>query len=519
MSRDFLCTKSSPIVGTKAGKLRGQRVDGTYIFQGIKYADAKRFAMPEPVKPWEGVKDALSYGYVCPLLHQEVPNGELMVPHRYWPMNEHCQYLNVWTQSLDAQAKKPVLVWLHGGGFSAGSSIEQVAYDGENLSKFGDVVVVSINHRLNILGYLNLEAYGDEYANSGNAGNADMVMALRWIHDNIAAFGGDPGNVTLFGQSGGGMKVYTLMQTPAADGLFHKGVIQSGVLPGFMQCEDSDGKPLVEAMLADLGFDPGDAKQLETVPVERLFAAYNKVSPALSKQGKYVGCTPVANDFYLGDPREVGFTEHAKTIPVIVGSVMGEFAFGPGIENKYALTEDEVVPMLREKYGEYTDELIPLFKKAYRDKHLSDLWYLDALFRNASLDFIKAKAVHPESATYSYLFTYEFPYDDGKVAWHCSDIPFFFHNTDKVPICNVPVVSDILEGNMAGALVSFARTGVPCASNMPQWPVCTPEDEAVMIFDRECQVRHNHDHALMAVMAKLKPQLPDFNSEDEVALH
>ena len=211
MARQFLCSEATTVATTK-GKLRGCQLDGTYIFQGIKYADAKRFGMPCPVKPWEGVKDALSYGYVCPLLNQDVPNGELMVPHRYWPMNENCQYLNIWTQSLEKSAKKPVMVWLHGGGFAAGSSIEQVAYDGENMSKYGDVVVVSLNHRLNILGYMNLSGYGEKYANSGNAGSADMVAALRWIHDNIESFGGDPDNVTLFGQSGGGMKVWSLMQ-------------------------------------------------------------------------------------------------------------------------------------------------------------------------------------------------------------------------------------------------------------------------------------------------------------------
>ena len=214
MAKMFVCSKTEPIVQTKAGKLRGFILDGTYTFHGIKYADAKRFQMPTEVEPWDGVKDALSYGFVSPMLSQDTPNGEVMVPHRYWPMDENCQYLNVWTQTLDQDAKKPVLLWLHGGGFAAGSSIEQQAYDGENMSKYGDAVVVSLNHRLNILGYLDLSPFGEKYANSGNAGNADMVAALRWIHDNIAAFGGDPENVTIFGQSGGGMKADFLKKEP-----------------------------------------------------------------------------------------------------------------------------------------------------------------------------------------------------------------------------------------------------------------------------------------------------------------
>ena len=257
MARNFMCTKTDPVVETKAGKLRGFQLDGTYAFHGVKYADAKRFHQPTPVEPWEGIKNALAYGYVCPMLQQDQPSNELMVPHRYWPLDENCQYLNIWTQHLDPNAKKPVLVWLHGGGFAAGSSIEHIAYEGENMSKYGDVVVISLNHRLNILGYLDLSPFGEEYKNSGNAGNADMVAALQWIHENIANFGGDPENVTLFGQSGGGMKVWTLMQTPAADGLFHKGVVQSGCIDHFVSgnSAEQNGKAIVTSLLAELKLD------------------------------------------------------------------------------------------------------------------------------------------------------------------------------------------------------------------------------------------------------------------------
>ena len=520
MARQFLCSEATTVATTK-GKLRGCQLDGTYIFQGIKYADAKRFGMPHPVKAWEGVKDALSYGYVCPLLNQDVPNGELMVPHRYWPMNENCQYLNIWTQSLEKSAKKPVMVWLHGGGFAAGSSIEQVAYDGENMSKYGDVVVVSLNHRLNILGYMNLSGYGEKYANSGNAGSADMVAALRWIHDNIESFGGDPDNVTLFGQSGGGMKVWSLMQTPEADGLFHKGIIQSGLLDGFGGSDKTDGTAIAEALLKELGFDKGDVEKLESVDYYDLARAYNKVSPRLAAAGEYIGGNPIANEFYVGDPRTVGFTEHAKTIPVMVGTVFGEFAFGPGIENKYALEESEIVKMLTGKYGEYAKDMIPLFKQAYPGKNLSDLMFVDALFRNPSIDFIAKKAAHKEAPTYAYMFTYEFPVDGGKPAWHCSEIPFVFHNTDKVIVCNIPGVSDGLEDRMFGAWIQFARYGNPEYIGLPAWPACTPEDEATMIFDRTCELRHNHDHALMEVLMKTEPKLPFFGepNEDEIMLH
>ena len=171
MGNYFVCSKTDPIVETKPGKIRGFRINTTYTFHGIHYAEADRFQMPQPIKPWTGIKDALAYGYVCPLLKQDEPNMEVLVPHRYWPQNEHCQNLNIWTQSLDPDAKKPVMVWLHGGGFSAGSSIEHVAYEGDHLSEFGDVVVVSVNHRLNILGYLDLSPFSEKYKNSANAGS------------------------------------------------------------------------------------------------------------------------------------------------------------------------------------------------------------------------------------------------------------------------------------------------------------------------------------------------------------
>ena len=284
MAHTFSCSADAPLVRTTGGSVRGYRFDGLDIFKGIPYAKARRFHAPEPAV-WDGVLDATSYGYVCPLLEMPKPNGEMLVPHRYWLMDEACQNLNIWTPALD-DAHRPVLVWLHGGGYFAGSSIEQIAYEGENIARLGDCVVVSINHRLNILGYLDLSDFGAEYANSGNAGGDDIIAALRWVRDNIAAFGGDPGNVTVFGQSGGGAKVTTLLQTPAADGLFHKGIVMSGVLGRLADCTGS-GRDCAEALMAELG--AADIAALETVPYAALAAAYNKVAPALKAAGKNTG--------------------------------------------------------------------------------------------------------------------------------------------------------------------------------------------------------------------------------------
>ncbi len=503
MAKQFVCN-STTVVDTSAGKLRGFRLDGTYTFYGIKYADAKRFQQPTPVEPWEGVKDALGYGYVCPMLTQDKPGaGEMKVPHRYWPMDENCQYLNVWTQSIDKDAKKPVMVWLHGGGFAAGSSIEQQAYDGDNMSKYGDVVVVSINHRLNILGYMDLSPFGEKYANSANAGDADMVAALKWIHENIAAFGGDPENVTVFGQSGGGMKVWNLMQIAEADGLFHKGIIQSGLLDGIgfgidaANAPKTDGTYIVNAMMEELGLK--DVEELETIPYAKMADAYNKVMPAAMMAGHYVGGNPVPNEYYAGDPRLVGFTDHAKTIPVMIGTVLDEFmGFAPGRPDRNTMTAAEARAMVAGFYGEdNADEMIELFQKAYPGKNLCDLVTLDSAFRAPTKDFIAKKSVHQESPTYSYMFTYEFPIDEGAGPWHCSEIPFVFHNTERVPVCCKAGVSDELEHQMFSAWTNFAKYGNPNDPSLPAWPACQPGDEACMIFDEVCEVRHNHDNELI----------------------
>lgn len=524
MAKQFVCSSTEPIVQTKAGKIRGFITDGTYTFHGIKYADAKRFQPPTPVQPWEGVKDALSYGFVCPMLDRETANGEIMVPHRYWPKDENCQYLNIWSQSVDPAAKKPVMVWLHGGGYSAGSSIEQIAYDGENLSKFGDVVVVTLNHRLNILGYLDLSPYGEKYANSCNAGNADLVAALEWVRDNIANFGGDPGNVTIFGQSGGGGKVSNLMQTPKADGLFHKAIIMSGVFDGLdaiLSSPVEDSRPLIEAMLKELGLASDQVEALETIEYERLAEAYKAVAEEIGKQGQYTGNAPLANDFYIGDPRQVGFTDHAKTIPTIIGSVFGEFAFAPGVHKKYELSDEEQMARLKGQFGDAAEELAQVFRDTYPEKNVTDLLALDGMCREATKDFARKKGAHPESPTYCYLFNFEMPFDDGKPAWHCADIPFFFHNTDKVLICDVPGVSDLLEERMAGAFVNFARYGVPSHPSLPAWEACTADDVATMVFDRECSLRHNFDDALYRAFMPhaFNPFAPRKDGEEVTILH
>lgn len=507
MQNTFLFDEMPP-VQTTAGLVKGYQYNGLSIFKGIPYAQAARFQMPQPVTPWDGVRDATSYGFVCPLLTQDTPSAELMVPHRYWPQDENCQNLNIWTPSTDPAAHRPVMVWLHGGGYTAGSSIEQDAYDGANMCRHGDVVVVSVNHRLNILGYLDMSPFGEKYANSANAGHADLVAALRWVRDNITAFGGDAENVTIFGQSGGGMKVTGLMQIPEADGLFHKGIVMSGVQDGtLLPLLPGDGRAIVEAMLAALGIPQGEVERLEAVPYHDLAQAYNSVNMAIAMQGHYVGGVPMPNEYYLGEPLLTGFTDHAKTIPLMIGTVYGEFAFGTLPFNKAELSRAQMLDILRAQYAERTEEAAALFEAAYPSKKLVDLLTLDRVFRAPSKRLARQLAEGGQACAYLYNFTLDFPIQQGKPAWHCSDIPFFFHNTDRVEICGIPGVAQPLEEILFGAVMRFARTGNPGADAL-SWPPVTTMREPTMIFDRECGIREDYDDALLAL---IEEALPPFN--------
>ena len=499
-----------PIIETTSGKLKGYFYDGAYIFKGVPYAYADRFQMPQKIH-WDGVKEAFSYGFVCPLMAQDTLNAELLVPHRYWPQDEHCQNLNIWTKSLDSGQKMPVVVWLHGGGYFAGSSIEQAAYDGFHLCMDGDVVVVSLNHRLNILGYLDLSPFGEKYQNSGNAGHADMVAALEWIHDNIALFGGDAENVTIFGQSGGGAKVADLLQIEKADGLFHKGLIMSGVADGTLlpPCT-GNGRLIVTGLLEELGIAPNDVEKLEHVPYDVLVRAYTKVSPAIRAQGGYIGGAPLVNDYYWGNPLKYGFCKRAFAVPLMMGSVFSEFAFGHTDYDKNDLTQEQAKELVSAVYKEHTDEMLALFQEAFPGKKATDLLLLDRALRQPTKRLAKLHAQGGGSGTYLYEFTLEFPIYHEKIAWHCSDIPFFFHNTDLVEVCQIPEVGERLERQISEAFLSFAKTGKPQSGALPDWKPVTPDEEPTMIFDRICELRYQFDDKLYE---KIDSILPPFDME------
>ena len=501
--KSFRYERDFAVAETTEGRIRGFEHDGILSFRGVRYAVARRFHAPEPAPKHEGIADATSYGHVCPLLHQDNPQGELFVPHRFWPQSEDCLNLNIWTPALD-DAKRPVLFWLHGGGFVAGSAIEQTAYDGHNMAAQGDAVVVTVNHRLNILGYFDLSDFGEEYLNSGNAGGDDIIAALRWVHENIANFGGDPDNVTVFGQSGGGGKVTTLLQSPDADGLYAKGINMSGIL-GLLADAEGSGRELAEAMMRDIGI--ASIKQLETVPYPVLAASYNKFAPEYRKAGKYVGGSPRPNRWYAGNPVVKGFRPETKDVPLLIGTVFGEFtSFGPAPFDKHSLTDAEQRAILGKYLSEVdAEKLEALFRESYPERPLVDLLRLDTMFRQPTIEYVKARAALND-CTYTYLFNLDQPIFGGLSPWHCSDIPFVFHNIDLVDYPNGCPDAERVQEAIFRSVMAFARTGRPENDLVPAWPASNGDEEHTMIFDADVRCRTNYDHTLVpAASAALAP--------------
>ena len=510
------------VTDTQSGKVQGYISNGIYTYHGIPYAQAdERFTEAHEVDPWEGVRMAFDYGPISP---QEaagaIPGGD--------NMDNNCQNLNIWTPGINDGGKRPVMVWLHGGGFSTGSSIEQAYYDGENLSRKGDVVVVSVNHRLNVLGHLNLSRYGEQYKNSGNVGITDIIDALQWVQDNIENFGGDPDNVTVFGESGGGAKVLALMTSPYASGLFHKGIVESGATEtmGVIFMTEEASERVTELTLEKLGITPDRIDELQTISYEELTAASNEALiqtgeemqiPAALGEGYSLSWEPVVDgDFLPTDPvTEDSFAEAGRDIPLLIGSNLNEWETvelmsnqaETQYDNKTTWTEEETRQHLEEKYGDQTDAVVDAFLAAYPHRTAADALYVDStVIRLPMLKIMSHKADQGGAPVYAYMFNWESPVLPGTImAFHTSEIPFVFNNIDKA-VMQIGGGEDArrIEDAMSQAWINFARTGDPSTEEM-EWPAYTREGGATMIFDTIQEVVYNHDKELMSLLA------PDYN--------
>lgn len=500
--------KDVAVVPTESGKVRGYIHNGTATFKGIPYAKADRFMAPAKPDSWTGVRSSMTYGPVCPMDPTTTVYDEIEFPfqHDWGYTNENCLSLNVWTPEANSSKKRPVMVWFHGGGFTAGSSVELPSYDGKNLTKKGDVVVVTVNHRLNILGFLDLSAYGDKYKNSPNAGLLDLVASLQWVKQNIAQFGGDPNNVTIFGQSGGGGKVTSLMNAPSAKGLFQKAIVQSGsYLTSFT--ESDVARKVSAALLEELHLQPTQVDSLQKMPYERLNAAgkvaLRKVNESLKGdgQGFGLGWGPIHDGQFLPyQPSEPAAIALSKDIPLLVGSTKTEF--GPFNPANRETDMGKAKANLQKRFGDKTDAYIAAVKKAYPETtQPADYMNIDINFRAGAVRQASGKATSGTAPVYLYLFTWNSPVNDGIYkSMHCMELPFVFDNINRCEeMTGGGKEAHALADKMSRAWIAFARTGNPNHKGLPNWPQYTAETGATMLFDNVSQVKNHPDKEVLQI--------------------
>ncbi|MBY2905370.1 carboxylesterase/lipase family protein [Rhizobium leguminosarum] len=514
LAEEFVASQSKTVVETNKGSLVGALDDGIFSYLGVPYAHADRFMPAEEVAPWKGIRPAVTYGENCFIPRmKEVAGDELFNPHRYLPMSEACQFLNIWTPAIKDGKKRPVMVWIHGGGFTNGSGIELTSYDGHNLSKDGDVVVVTLNHRLNVLGFLDLSAYGEKYKRTGNASVTDLVAALKWVHDNAEAFGGDPGNVTIFGQSGGGYKVRALMGTPSAKGLFQKAIVQSGSRSDSV-VDQASSRKVAELTLANLGLKAEEIDKLADVDYYDLLAAADKAIKDATAQGaKDARYAPVQDGDYIPvNPVGTEWVDQAKDIPLMVGNTLNEFetvinhkAGELLADNKNNWDEDKSEAKLKERFADKSDAVGKAFMAAYPEKKIADAYFLDLRFRPGAIRDLDLKAKQNGAPVYSYMFAYESPVLDGiAMAWHCSELPYVFANAALVKTSTGGGRDALaLSRKVSQAWVNFARNGKPSAEGLPDWPAYTTDKPATMVLDKQSRVSVDLDRKLLQAAGAL----------------
>lgn len=512
VQRDELITSDKEtVVETESGKVAGYINEGVYNYKGIPYAKAERFMPPQKADHWDGVRSSRAYGPNCPQGKRMGWYSDVQAFAFDWNdgfTDEDCLRLNIWTKGINDNKKRPVMVWLHGGGYSAGSGQELPSYDGAALSNKGDVVVVSLNHRLNVLGFLDLSAFGDKYAHSGNVGLLDLVAGLEWVQQNIENFGGDPANVTIFGQSGGGGKVSTLMTTPSAKGLFHKAIVQSGSL--LMTMETKYSRKIGVRVMEELNLNASQIDELQKLPYEKLLEVGNKAVQEVKKEAQQNGffsfifgwAPTVDGDILPYQPNDLRGLEQSKDIPVIIGTTLNEFTASTYNPSLRGISIDAAKVELQKKYGDKTDEFITVFDKTYPNYKPQDLFDTDFIFRPAAIKHAILKSGQNGAPVYNYLFTWQSPVLDGILrATHCMELAFVFGNIDRCRnMTGGGSDAYLLADQMSSAWIQFAKTGNPNIPELPEWEPYTIETGATMFLDKKCEVKYNHDKELLELV-------------------
>ncbi len=486
---------------TSFGNIRGIDNNGIKTFKGIPYgastAGTNRFMAPADPAAWTGVRDALEYGHSAPQRDPAAAPpaaGALSVSGANLPVEgEDCLVLNVWTPAVNDGRKRPVMFWCHGGGFATGSG-SSPDNDGTNLARRGDVVVVTINHRLNVLGFANFSEFSTDFAASGDVGMMDIVQALKWVRANIANFGGDPNTVMIFGQSGGGRKVETLLAMPSAKGLFHRATIESGAA---IQVASRDAAiQNAERLLAKLGIGKTDVRAVQKLPVEKIMAAYFAVvreSPLVDQS--IGGFAPTVDGKILPQhPFHPTASPVSADVPVMIGCTRTEMTlFSANDAAAFSLDEAGLRTRVKDLLGDQSQPMIDLYRKLNHDASPSDIFFLiasDYRYGAPTMKVAERRAALGKAPVYLYYFTWETPVQGGRLkSPHTMEIPFAFDNVKiSARLTGGGPEAMALADKVSDAWIAFARTGNPNTPKLPRWPVFTAKDRATMVINNSSKV-------------------------------
>lgn len=481
------------VANTEHGKVRGFILRGIHTYLGIPYgADTSgknRFMPPQKPGPWKDVKPAVWWGNTAPQIMEKRYSNVYasFVDHwNYDDVSEDCLKINVWTPSLEAQ-KRPVLVWLHGGGFVNGNGIEQDGYHGENIARLGNVVFCSLNHRLGALGYSHLKAVGG-HAASGNVGNLDMVLALEWVKNNIANFGGDPNNVTIMGQSGGGSKVTTLMNMPSAKGLFHKAVVLSGGSLAGVNKEYAE--KLGQKVMEEAGLKNGEIEKLQQIPWRQYIDIADRAVTKMADEAKRLniargGFSPVGDGEYLSDKPFFEANHFSADIPLMICSTFNEQSPSRTDATLEGVSLAEVKEKIKTRFGDKSSEIVEAYAKTFPKARPIDLWTMIISNRKNAVAIADAKTAQKKAPVYIAWFGWQPPLFDNRMrAFHCSDICFWFYNTDlMITHTGGGKRPRALSDKMSKSLLGFMKTGNPNGGGLPAWKAYTTQNGETMILD------------------------------------
>ena len=494
--------RSYAVAETRFGKIRGADVQGIKVFKGVPYGantgGTNRFLPPTDPSPWAGVRDTLAYGPSAPQSNPASRRaaGGLTVSGEGLPAeSEDCLVLNIWTPALNDGRKRPVMFWCHGGGFATGSG-SAPGYDGANLSRRGDVVVVTINHRLNVLGFTYLgEVGGADFAQSGDAGMLDIVHALAWVRDNIAQFGGDPNTVMVFGQSGGGRKVGTLLAMPSAKGLFHRAIIESG--PTIRLVERDQAARVAARLMDKLDIGKKQVRDLQKVPVERVMAAYFAVVRDMAGADQMTeGFSPTMEGGAVAQhPFHPAAAAVSANVPVLCGSTRTEMTLSADAA-AFTLDEAAMRQRVRNLVGEPAEHVLAAYRKVNPGASPSDIYFLiasDYRYGAPMMKIAERRAALGKAPVYLYYFRWETPVEGGRLkSPHTMEIPFAFDNVKiSARLTGGGPEAMALADKVSDAWIAFARTGNPNTPKLPHWPEFNPTDRPTMVINNVSKVEND----------------------------